>query len=159
MSDSLSGLHGKWTESMRYPDPSIRAMDKRFAKYHLPLSSVQRLYVGTQWGEGPVYLGDQRCLIWSDVSGNRVLRWDEITGQVTDIRKPSNNANGHTRDRQGRVILPTHLLHYAKLGREVVVIGIHDHLEIWDRAAWRAELERFEGSAKDVAERLAAQHD
>jgi transcriptional regulator MraZ len=62
-------------------------------------------------------------------------------------------------DRQGRVILPAHLMHYAKLEREVVVIGIHDHLEIWDRAAWRAELERFEGSAEDVAERLAAQHD
>src|SRR4051794_24400582 len=62
-------------------------------------------------------------------------------------------------DRQGRVILPTHLIHYAKLDREVVVIGIHDHLEIWDRAAWRRELERLEGSAEDVAERLAAQHD
>jgi len=62
-------------------------------------------------------------------------------------------------DRQGRVILPAHLLHYAKLGREVVVIGIHDHLEIWDRAAWQRELERLEGSAEDVAERLAAQHD
>jgi MraZ protein len=62
-------------------------------------------------------------------------------------------------DRQGRVILPAHLMHYAKLGREVVVIGIHDHLEIWDRAAWRRELEQLEGSAEDVAERLAAQHD
>ena len=61
-------------------------------------------------------------------------------------------------DRQGRVIVPAHLSEYAKLGRDVVVIGIHDHLEIWDRAAWRRELERFEGSAEDVAERLAAQH-
>jgi transcriptional regulator MraZ len=62
-------------------------------------------------------------------------------------------------DRQGRVIVPAHLIGYAKLEREVVVIGMHDHLEIWDRAAWRRELERFEGSAEDVAERLAAQHD
>jgi MraZ protein len=62
-------------------------------------------------------------------------------------------------DRQGRVILPAHLVAHAKLGREVVVIGIHDHLEIWDRAAWRRELEGLEGSAEDVAERLAAQHD
>jgi MraZ protein len=62
-------------------------------------------------------------------------------------------------DRQGRVIVPAHLVGHAKLGREVVVIGIHDHLEIWDRAAWRRELERLEGSAEDVAERLAAQHD
>ena len=62
-------------------------------------------------------------------------------------------------DRQGRVMIPGHLIEYAKLGRDVVVIGIHDHLEIWDRAAWRRELERFEGSAEDVAERLAAQRD
>jgi len=61
-------------------------------------------------------------------------------------------------DRQGRVIIPARLIEYAKLGRDVVVIGIHDHLEIWDRPAWRRELERFEGSAEDVAERLAAQH-
>ena len=62
-------------------------------------------------------------------------------------------------DRQGRMIVPPHLIEHAKLGREVVVIGIHDHLEIWDRAAWRRELDRIEGSAEDVAERLAAQHD
>ena len=62
-------------------------------------------------------------------------------------------------DRQGRVILPSHLIAYANLEREVAVIGVHDHLEIWDRAAWRRELDRLEGSAEDVAERLAAQHD
>ncbi len=62
-------------------------------------------------------------------------------------------------DRQGRVMLPAHLIEHAKLGREVVVVGIHDHLEIWDRATWRRELDRIEGSAEDVAERLAAQHD
>ncbi len=55
--------------------------------------------------------------------------------------------------------MPTHLLEHAKLSREVVVVGVHDHLEIWDRAAWRRELERVEGSAEDVAERLATQHD
>jgi MraZ protein len=62
-------------------------------------------------------------------------------------------------DKQGRVTMPTHLLEHAKLSREVVVVGVHDHLEIWDRAAWRRELERVEGSAEDVAERLATQHD
>ena len=62
-------------------------------------------------------------------------------------------------DKQGRVTMPAHLLEHAKLGREVVVVGVHDHLEIWDRSAWRRELERVEGSAEDVAERLATQHD
>jgi MraZ protein len=59
-------------------------------------------------------------------------------------------------DRQGRVIIPAALLEHAKLGRDVVVAGVNDHLEIWDRAAWRRELSEVEGSAEDVAERLAA---
>jgi MraZ protein len=60
-------------------------------------------------------------------------------------------------DRQGRVIIPAGLLEHAKLGRDVVVAGVNDHLEIWDRTAWRRELSEVEGSAEDVAERLAAQ--
>ena len=62
-------------------------------------------------------------------------------------------------DKQGRVMIPTQLLEHAKLGREVVVAGVHDRLEIWDRAAWRKELAEVEGSAEDVAERLADQRD
>ena len=58
-------------------------------------------------------------------------------------------------DRQGRVMIPGALLEYAKLGREVVVAGVHDHLEIWDRAAWRTELAEVEGGAESAAERLA----
>ena len=60
-------------------------------------------------------------------------------------------------DRQGRVSIPPALLKHAKLGRDVVVAGVNDHLEIWDRAAWKRELAEVEGSAEDVAERLAAQ--
>ena len=62
-------------------------------------------------------------------------------------------------DKQGRVGVPTALLEHAKLGRDVVVAGVHDHLEIWDRASWRRELAEVEGSAEHVAERLAAKRD
>jgi len=62
-------------------------------------------------------------------------------------------------DKQGRVMVPSALGDYAGLGKEVVVAGIHDHLEIWDRAAWRAHLDEIEGSAEDVAERLATRRD
>ena len=58
-------------------------------------------------------------------------------------------------DKQGRVIIPPVLLDHAKLGRDVVVAGADDHLEIWDRDAWRRVLSEVEGSAEDVAERLA----
>jgi MraZ protein len=62
-------------------------------------------------------------------------------------------------DKQGRVMLAPALIEHARLGREVVVVGMRDRLEIWDRAAWRAQLKEVMGSAEDVAERLAAQHD
>jgi gluconolactonase len=103
-----------WQESLRYPDPAIRALDPAFKRLHLPLSSVERLWTGSRWGEGPVWLGDVRCLLWSDIPNNRVLRWEEETGAVSVFRKPSNNANGHTRDRQGRIVACEHL------GRRVV---------------------------------------
>jgi gluconolactonase len=97
-----------WTESLRYPDPAIRVLDPAFRRLHLPLSSVERLWTGSRWGEGPVWLGEMRCLLWSDIPNNRVLRWEEETGQVSIFRKPSGNANGHTRDRQGRIIACEH---------------------------------------------------
>jgi len=62
-------------------------------------------------------------------------------------------------DKQGRVMIPPSLIEHAKLGKEVVVAGVNDRLEIWDRGAWRKELAEVEGSAEDVAERLATQRD
>ena len=97
-----------WTPSLRYPDPAIRSLDPRFDKYRVMLTNVERLATGTLWGEGPVYFGDQRCVLWSDIPNNRILRWDEETGAVTVFRKPSNRANGNTRDRQGRLVTCEH---------------------------------------------------
>lgn len=62
-------------------------------------------------------------------------------------------------DRQGRVMIPAALASHAKLDRDVVIAGVFDHLEIWDRAAWRAQIADVEGRAEDVAERLAAKRD
>ena len=71
------------------------------------------------------------------------------------VRYFFSGATDTTPDRQGRVLLPPVLLEHAKLGRDVVVAGVNDHLEIWDRDAWRRDLSEVEGSAEDVAERLA----
>jgi MraZ protein len=53
------------------------------------------------------------------------------------------------------VLVPQHLAEHAGITKDVVVAGVHDHVEIWDRAAWAAHLSEIEGSAGDVAERLA----
>jgi gluconolactonase len=97
-----------WEPSERYPDPYVQHLDPSFAKYRLGLASVEKIAGGCRWNEGPVYLGDWRCLLWSDIPNNRLMRWDEETGRVGVYRKPSNNANGNTRDRQGRLVSCEH---------------------------------------------------
>src|SRR3954470_4145632 len=86
-----------WAPSQRLPDPAVRSLDPAFDRYRLTLASVEKLYTGTRWAEGPVWLGDQRCVIWSDAPNNRMMRWSEVTGQVDEFRKPSNYANGNAR--------------------------------------------------------------
>jgi gluconolactonase len=99
---------GGWEPILRYPDPSVQALHPSFNKYKLALAGVERLATGMRWSEGPVWFGDGRYLLWSDIPNNRIMRWDEETGAVTVFRKPSNNANGHTRDRQGRLVSCEH---------------------------------------------------
>jgi gluconolactonase len=97
-----------WKPSQRVPDAAVHEVDGAFAKLRLPLCKIERLHTGTRWAEGPVWMGDARCLLWSDVPGNQVLRWDEETGAVTPWRRPSGHANGNTRDRQGRLLTCEH---------------------------------------------------
>lgn len=89
---------------VRYPDPAVRALDPRFHKYRVGAAVVERLYTGCRWAEGPVWFGDLRCLLWSDIPNDRMLRWTEETGEVSVFRQPANNCNGNTRDLQGRLV-------------------------------------------------------
>jgi gluconolactonase len=99
----------RWPGSpVRYPDPAVQVLDASFEKYRLRLAAVERLATGFRWAEGPVWFGDGRFLLFSDIPNNRVLKWEEETGAVTVFRKPSNNTNGNTRDRQGRLVSCEH---------------------------------------------------
>jgi len=91
-----------------YPDPAVEVVDRRFAKYTVGNAAVERLYSGTRWAEGPVWFGDGRYLLFSDIPNNRILRWLEDTGEVSVFRSPSNYANGNYRDRQGRLLTCEH---------------------------------------------------
>ena len=97
-----------WEPSQRVPDAAVKEVDASFARLRLPLAKIERLHTGTRWAEGPVWLGDARCLLWSDVPGNQMLRWDEETGAASAWRRPSGYANGNTRDRQGRLVTCEH---------------------------------------------------
>jgi gluconolactonase len=109
MDEWLDPLHPRWERGLsHYPDTCIEVHDKRFKKYLMGNTAVERLWAGARWAEGPVWIGDARCLLFSDIPNNRILRWDEVTGQVTPYRQPSNYANGNTRDLQGRLITCEH---------------------------------------------------
>ena len=100
----------RWLDAPgRYPDPAVRVLDPRFEDRRLDNAAVERIATGYRWVEGPVWFGDHRCLLWSDIPSDRMLRWEEQTGEVSVFRSPSNHANGHTRDRQGRLVSCEHL--------------------------------------------------
>lgn len=93
----------------RYPDPRIEVLDERFLKLRLFSASVEQIATGLRWAEGPVWFGDGRYLLVSDIPNNRILRWDDASGALSEFRTPSNNANGLTRDAQGRLLTCEHL--------------------------------------------------
>jgi gluconolactonase len=101
-------VSARWQLSERYPDPAVEVLDPSFAKYRIFSAAVERLATGMRWSEGPVWFGDGRYLLWSDIPNNRILKWEEETGRVSVFRKPSSYANGNTRDRQGRLVTCEH---------------------------------------------------
>jgi MraZ protein len=114
------------------------------------------------FGEGVVVTrGLDGCLLawpvdaWSAMA-ERLQAVDQFSADGRKIRRHffSGAAHGEL-DKQGRLVIPATLLEAAGITREVTVAGVSDHLEIWDRAAWREQLHEVEGSAEDVAERLA----
>ncbi|MEO5734709.1 MAG: SMP-30/gluconolactonase/LRE family protein [Rubrivivax sp.] len=98
-----------FTSQARYPDPVVEVLDPSFAALRLFSASVEQLATGLRWAEGPVWFGDGRYLLVSDIPNNRILRWDECSGATSVWRQPSNHANGHARDQQGRLLSCEHL--------------------------------------------------
>jgi gluconolactonase len=103
-----SDVDAGWGKATRYPDPAITALDPAFEKYWLKLSAIERIAHGFRWAEGPVWFGDGRFLLWSDIPNERIMKWEEETGAVSVFRKPSSFANGNTRDREGRLVTCEH---------------------------------------------------
>jgi gluconolactonase len=98
---------------VHYPDPAIEVIAPSFRRYVLGNAAVERIHTGARWTEGPVWFGDGRYLLWSDIPNNRMLRWCEDNESVSVFRSPSHYANGHTRDRQGRLISCEHATRQA----------------------------------------------
>jgi gluconolactonase len=105
---AVEPVFAAWEPSERYPDPSIEILDPKFERLRIFSTRVERLATGLRWCEGPVWFGDGRYLLWSDIPNNRIMKWEEANGRVSVFRTPSNYANGNCRDRQGRLISCEH---------------------------------------------------
>ena len=87
----------------------FEAIDPAFEACLIGHARVERLWTGARWSEGPAWFAPGRYLIWSDIPNNRMLRFDDADGSVSIFRAPSNNSNGNTVDRQGRLVTCEHL--------------------------------------------------
>ncbi len=96
-----------WGNLPHYPDADIEALDKRFT-FNVNTGAIERIAGGCRWCEGPVYFRDLRCLIWSDVPNDRMMRWNEEDGAVSVFRQSSHYSNGNTRDNVGRLVSCEH---------------------------------------------------
>ncbi len=91
-----------------------------------------------------------------DASVSRITELDSLTREAREMKRFMFAGAAVTElDKQGRVLVPPDLARHAGLGRDVVVAGVHDHVEIWDRSQWATHVSAIEGSVGDVAERAA----
>src|SRR5215813_14989780 len=100
--------YGRDAAPVRYPDPDIVVLDKRFARYKINNTPIRRMHTGMLWAEGPAWNAVGRYLVWSDIPNNIQHRWLEEDGHVSVFRNPSNNSNGNTFDWEGRQISCEH---------------------------------------------------
>jgi gluconolactonase len=88
--------------------PTRTILDDRFARLTLTTAALDVLWTGGRWLEGPAYFAAGRYLVFSDIPNNRIMRWDETDGSVSVFRQPCHNTNGHTVDREGRLVSCEH---------------------------------------------------
>ncbi|HUV31824.1 MAG TPA: division/cell wall cluster transcriptional repressor MraZ [Acidobacteriota bacterium] len=122
---------------------------------------------GTRLLEGELVLtkGLEGCL-----SIYPAVEWEEIQRRFSSLnftqkdfrffsRRFYSAAGVVTPDRNGRILIPSHLVTEARLKRELLVIGVNRWVEIWDPDRFAYYLEQFAGSYEEVAERLYTGHD
>ena len=108
----------------------FEVLDERFRRFAFGNVRVEKLYTGCRWAEGPAWFAAGRYLVWSDIPNDRMLRWDETDGSVSVFRQPAMNTNGHTVDREGRLVSCEHrgrcISRIEFDGRRVVLVHRHD---------------------------------
>jgi gluconolactonase len=122
---ALARDYGPGAPPVRYPDPDIVVLDKRFAKIKIGNTPIQRLATGFLWAEGPAWSAVGRYLLFSDIPNDRQIRWLDDDGRVSVFRQPAGNSNGNTFDFEGRQLACEHgnrrVVRYEHNGKTTVV--------------------------------------
>src|SRR3984893_1586005 len=108
LSRSAGAQSFPFSPNQRYPDPAVQILDPGFEKYRIYSSTVEQVATGMRWAEGPAYFPEGGYLLFSDIPNNRIMKFDEKTGQTSVSRTPSNYANGNARARQGPLVSCEH---------------------------------------------------
>lgn len=117
---------------------------QRFEALLRPDSRLVQLATGGVWCEGPVYFHEDDSVIWSDIPGNRLLRYSRADG-LSEYLKPAHFHNGHYRDRQGRLLACSH-------GKRCV-----ERLE--PDGTWTVLVERYQGKRLNSPNDLVVKSD
>lgn len=122
--------------NQRYPDPAVQILDTSFTKYRIYSSTLEQVATGMRWAEGPAYFpgasaGAPGYVLVSDIPNNRIMKFDETSGQFTVFRANANYANGNTRDRQGRLVTCEHSVtrRVTRTGRDGKITVLADSFE------------------------------
>ncbi len=93
--------------------------------------------------------------------------WESLAGRIAALPITEPNARSFARhmlagaidvdaDKQGRIVLPSYLRQYAGLGASVVIAGLYNRLELWDKAKWHDDSRLSQANSSDIASQLAS---
>lgn len=134
-------------------------------EHHHSIDLKGRLFIPARFREG---LGD-RFVITKGLDGCLFAypqpEWETLEQKLKSLPFTKGDARAFVRfffsgasecetDKQGRILIPGNLRDYAKLVKDVVVIGVSSRVEIWALEEWEKYSERAASSYEEIAEKI-----